>query len=122
MSLAGWHELAIRFVLGGAIVSAFALLGEVFKPKTFAGIFGAAPSIALTTLGLAFLTHGATFASVESRSMMLGAVAFVGYSAASSVLVERRALPVWLEVALTWLVWFAIALGGWWALTCVRGT
>ena len=29
-------ELAIRFALGGAIVTAFALLGELVQPKTFA--------------------------------------------------------------------------------------
>jgi hypothetical protein len=43
-----------------------------------AGIFGAARSVALTTLGLAFFTDGAAFASIEGRSMMLGAVAYVG--------------------------------------------
>jgi hypothetical protein len=36
--------LLIRFVLGGLIVSAFAVVSEMFKPKTFAGLFGAAPS------------------------------------------------------------------------------
>jgi hypothetical protein len=31
-------ELAIRFVLGGLIVSTFATTGEVLRPKSFAGI------------------------------------------------------------------------------------
>ena len=44
------EELFIRFLIGGAVVSSFALLGEVFRPKTFAGLFGAAPSIALASL------------------------------------------------------------------------
>ena len=51
-------ELAIRFVLGGLIVSAFAVIGDMLHPKSFAGIFGAAPSVALASLGLTFLTKG----------------------------------------------------------------
>jgi len=40
----------LRVVLGGAVVSTFALLGDVLKPKSFAGLFGAAPCVALATL------------------------------------------------------------------------
>jgi hypothetical protein len=36
-------ELLIRFCVGGFIVSAFALIPDLFKPKTFAGLFGSAP-------------------------------------------------------------------------------
>lgn len=51
-------ELVLRFVIGGLAVSAFAALGDVLKPKSFAGLFGAAPSIALATLGLTMHTYG----------------------------------------------------------------
>jgi hypothetical protein len=34
-------EIFVRMVLGGSLVSAFAALGDVFKPKRFAGLFGA---------------------------------------------------------------------------------
>jgi hypothetical protein len=40
-------ELLLRFAIGGIVVSAFATLGDVFKPKSFAGLFEAAPSLAL---------------------------------------------------------------------------
>ena len=43
-------QILIRFIIGGMIVSAFAIIGDVLKPKTFAGLFGAAPSVALATL------------------------------------------------------------------------
>lgn len=36
-------DVAIRFVVGGSIVSAFAIIGDILKPKSFAGLFGAAP-------------------------------------------------------------------------------
>jgi len=50
------HDLLIRFLIGGTVVSSFALLGEIFQPKSFAGLFGAAPSIALMPVwfGVAF--------------------------------------------------------------------
>ena len=38
-------ETFIRFIVGGLFVSVFAVLGDVLKPKSFAGLFGAAPSL-----------------------------------------------------------------------------
>jgi len=46
-------EYVVRFLLGGAVVSMFAMLGDVLRPKRFAGLFGAAPAVALATLGIA---------------------------------------------------------------------
>ncbi len=77
-------ELIIRFVLGGLIVSIFAIIGEVFKPKTFAGIFGAAPSVALASLGLTFLTKSMQHASLDGRSMLCGGIALACWSSACS--------------------------------------
>ena len=68
-------QILIRFLVGGAVVSAFAILGDLLKPKSFAGLFGAAPSVALATLGLTIATEGPSYAATEARSMMAGAVA-----------------------------------------------
>jgi uncharacterized protein DUF3147 len=106
-------DLLIRFVLGGMIVSAFALIGEVVRPKTFAGLFGAAPSVALTSLGLAFASGGGARAAIETRSMPAGALALCAYSLAVLHLVmhrRHRTLPV---AAATLLLWLAVALGLW---------
>jgi uncharacterized protein DUF3147 len=46
------REILIRFLIGGVSVSLFAIIGDLFKPKSFAGLFGAAPSVALATLAL----------------------------------------------------------------------
>jgi hypothetical protein len=51
-------EAVLRFLIGGFIVSAFAVLGDLFEPKSFAGIFGAAPSVALATLALMISSNG----------------------------------------------------------------
>src|ERR1700680_3152638 len=55
-----WKELLFRFLIGGTLVSTFALIGDLFKPKKFAGLFGAAPSIALATLGLGLSAVGSS--------------------------------------------------------------
>jgi hypothetical protein len=55
--------LIFRFVVGGIIVSIFAMLGDLLKPRSFAGLFSAAPSVALATLGLTILTDGKLYAA-----------------------------------------------------------
>jgi hypothetical protein len=105
-------ELALRFALGGLIVSLFAAVGELFRPKTFAGIFGAAPSVAIATLTLAYAMHPRAYAATECRAMILGSAALVVYSAACATVV-RRPLPVWLSTAACWIAWLVVALGLW---------
>jgi uncharacterized membrane protein (GlpM family) len=75
-------QILIRFVVGGAIVSLFALLGDLLHPKGFAGLFAAAPSVAIATLTLSAATEGPAYAALEGRSMIGGEVALVAYSAA----------------------------------------
>jgi hypothetical protein len=69
-------DYLIRFLAGGIVVSLFAVVGDVLRPKSFAGLFGAAPAVALATLTLAFWKHGGAYVSIEGRSMILGAIAF----------------------------------------------
>jgi len=70
-------ELVWRFLPGGAIVSAFALIGDVVRPKRFAGLFSAAPSVALATLAVTVVNDGPTYAAVEARSMIFSSVGFI---------------------------------------------
>jgi hypothetical protein len=73
-------EEITRFLAGAILVSVFALLGDLLKPKSFAGIFGAAPSVALVTLALTIGKDGRDFAAIEARSMLAGAVALGLYA------------------------------------------
>lgn len=107
------HEIGLRVVIGGVVVSAFAMLGEMVKPKSFAGLFGSAPSIALATLGLAIIQHGKAYAVVEARSMILGAVAFCVYAAVVSALLLRGKWSAWPVTTASLIVWFACAFGLW---------
>jgi hypothetical protein len=100
-------EYVIRFLVGGAVVSAFAMLGDLLRPKSFAGLFGAAPSVAIATLGIAVYQHGVGYAAVQSRSMMAGAVALAIYSVVVCHVLVRarmRALPATLFSLTVWLV------------------
>jgi hypothetical protein len=74
-----FEQIVFRMVIGGIVVSGFALLSDILKPKRFAGLFGAAPSVALATLALAAGTKGKLYAANEAHSMIAGAVALVVY-------------------------------------------
>ena len=104
-------EYVARFLIGGLAVSAFALLGDMLRPKSFAGLFGAAPSVALATLGIALWQHGAAYAAEQSQAMIWGAMALCAYSIVVCHLLMRRcwnALPA--SVAAL-AVWLCVALG-----------
>lgn len=105
-----------RFFIGGTIVSFFAVLAEMFRPKSFAGLFGAAPSIALATLGLTIASEGPRYAATEARSMVLGAIAFFCYAAATVRLLWRYK-PRTLTATLSLMpIWFGVSFALWLAV------
>lgn len=111
------NELLLRFTLGGIVVSAFAMLGDLLEPKSFAGLFGAAPSVALATLGLAVVQHGKAYAGAEARSMSMGALAFLLYALVVSRLLLRHELKVLPVTAGCLVLWLASALCLWLGLS-----
>lgn len=106
-------ELLVRFLVGGVVVSLFAMLGDMLRPKSFAGLFGAAPSIALATLALTIHKNGRAYAAVEARTMLLGAIAFLFYSALVSFILRRFRPSTFVASFALLPVWFAISLGAW---------
>jgi hypothetical protein len=104
-------DYAIRFFVGGLIVSAFAVLGDILRPKSFAGLFGAAPSAALATLTLALAKEGSAYVAIEGRSMILGAIALCAYCVLVCQLLMRFRLPAVVAAGSALLLWFALALG-----------
>jgi Protein of unknown function (DUF3147). len=105
------RDLLLRFLIGGTVVSLFAILGDIFRPKTFAGLFGAAPSVALATLSLTVASHGRTYAATEARSMLAGAAAFFLYACIVSFVLMRYRPPTWKPTIGLMPVWFATAFG-----------
>jgi uncharacterized membrane protein (GlpM family) len=104
-------EYVVRFLVGGIVVSAFALLSDVLRPKSFAGLFGAAPSVALATLGIAVYQHGVGYAAVQSQAMMAGAIALAVYSVVVCHLLARTRLRAAPAMLLSLVVWLVVAFG-----------
>jgi hypothetical protein len=104
-------DYVLRFLAGGLIVSAFAILGDVLRPKSFAGLFGAAPSIALATLTLAFLKESPAYVATEGRSMVLGALAFLLYGFVVCQLLMRFRISALAASGSALAVWLAAAFG-----------
>jgi len=100
-------------VVGGLVVSIFSALGDVLKPKSFAGLFGAAPSVALATLGLTIASNGVAYAAVEARSMIGGAVALFVYAFSVAWVIFRYKRSAALVTAGLLCLWLATALGAW---------
>jgi Protein of unknown function (DUF3147) len=109
-------QLLFRFVIGGIVVSVFALINDALKPKSFAGLFGAAPSVALATLALTVMSNGRLYAAREASSMIAGAIALGLYAWVTMQLIVRyrwRGITAGVA-ALT--AWFACAIGIWLAI------
>jgi uncharacterized membrane protein (GlpM family) len=109
-------EFLWRFLIGGTVVSIFALLADVVRPKRLAGLFSAAPSVALATLALALWQGEREQVVIGARSMALAALAFVAYALTVERLLiggRRAALSVSVAVLALWSV---LALAGYLAL------
>jgi hypothetical protein len=104
-------ETLLRFVIGGAVVSAFTILGDLFKPKSFAGLFGAAT---LSCAGYAGTEGGERRQVVGgdgARSMIAGAIAFLIYASLSWLMrYKGKALAI---ATSSNLVWLGTAFGLW---------
>jgi hypothetical protein len=107
------NEILLRWIIGGAMVSVFALLGNLLKPKSFAGLFGGAPSVALATLILTLAAKGKLYSATEAKSMAAGAVAFVVYAACARWLIVRYGLSSLVASSLLILLWFLTAFSLW---------
>lgn len=106
-------DLIIRFVIGGLVVTAFAMVGDLFKPKTFAGLFGAAPSVAFASLAITIHRHGKTYAAIEGRSMLGGAAALFVYCILVTWLLKRDHFRAPGATITAMAAWFATAFGLW---------
>jgi len=106
-------EIIFRFLIGGFVVSLFATIGDTLRPKSFAGLFGAAPSIALATLGLTIAKSGGQYAAIESRSMLLGAIGFFFYTITVSQVLSRYKPSTLVATIGLMPVWFGVSLGLW---------
>lgn len=81
--------LAVKGLAGGCLVVAFALLSEGLSPKRFAGLFSAAPAVAIAGLSITLLDKGSHDAHLNAVGMIAGGVGMACYAAAAVPLLRR---------------------------------
>ncbi len=106
-------ELLVRFLIGGAMVAAFSFIGGLFTPKSFAGLWGAAPSVALATLALTISKSDTGYAAAEAHSMMGGAIAFFLYASCVSAILMKKKCSAMQATLGGMVVWFGCAAVLW---------
>ena len=106
-------DLLLRFLIGGVVVSLFAVLGDTVKPESLGGIFAAAPTIALATVVMTLHKHGAGYVAVEGRSMVAGALAFFVYASVVSFVMMRWRPKALTASASLLAAWFGTAAVLW---------
>jgi uncharacterized membrane protein (GlpM family) len=106
--------LGVRVIAGGALVAAFAMLSDTLKPKMFAGLFSAAPSVATASLLVTGLAMGAEKDALYARGMVAGAIGLVCYSIAAALLVKHFKAVTGSVVA--WAAWVVPAGIAYWLL------
>jgi hypothetical protein len=106
-------QLLLRFVIGGLVVSFFAMFGDALKPKSFAGLFGAAPSVALATLAITVARNGKVYAAQEAGSMIIGALALGLYAWVTMQMIVRWRWHGITAAVVALAIWFGCALGIW---------
>ena len=104
---AGIAIVLAKGLVGGVFVAAFALIGESVQPKSFSGLFSAAPSIALGALTITLLTDGSSDAKEQTLAMVFGALAMVLFCTLAAVAIER--FDAVYGSAVSFLAWFAVA-------------
>jgi uncharacterized membrane protein (GlpM family) len=70
-------------------VVVFALLSEGLSPKRFAGLFSAAPAVAIAGLTITILDKGAHEAHKNALGMIAGGVGMMAYAAGVVPLLRR---------------------------------
>lgn len=95
---------------GGSFVVLFAVLGAVIRPKRLAGLFAAAPAVAIASLIVTVAAHGDGDAAAASTGMLFGAAGFVAFALCVRPLLDRFHAAISSLIAC--VAWAAVALGG----------
>jgi hypothetical protein len=88
------------------------MLSDALRPKSFSGLFSAAPSVALASLALTAVMMGATKASQSALAMVVGAVGMVAFCAAAALLEKK--LGAVATSAIAWLSWGGVSAFAYW--------
>jgi len=101
--------IGLKALVGGLAVVGFSLIGQAGHPKRFAGLFSAAPSVALASLAMTVVAKGAGATLPYAQGMLIGSAGMIAYCLVSLVLINR--LHALVGSSLAWLAWLAVAGG-----------
>lgn len=103
--------LVAKALVGGTVVCAFALVGELLRPRGLAGMFAAAPSVALASLAVTSIATGSGSATSQATAMVAGAAALFVYCLVGLESVKRFGGMTGAIAATA--PWLAFAIGLW---------
>ncbi len=83
------------------------MVGDVLKPKAFAGLFSAAPSVAIASLALTAVLTSSDKASQSALTMIAGAVGMIAFCLVAGLL-EKKAGAI-VSAGVAWLSWVFVA-------------
>lgn len=99
--------LFLKMLVGGAFVVVFSLVAEVLRPKSFSGLFAAAPSVAAGSLLITAVQATPAKAGLASSGMVAGSVGMVAACLAAMLTVPRLG-SIWGSVA-AWVAWGVVS-------------
>ena len=79
------------------------MISDALRPKTFSGLYSAAPSVALASLALTAAMMSSTKASQSALTMIAGGVGLVAFCGVAAMLEQK--LGSIASSALAWLSW-----------------
>lgn len=83
------------------------MITDVLKPKKFAGLFSAAPSVAIASLALTAVQMSAEKASQSALAMVAGAIGMIAFCLVAALL-EKKAGAI-VSAGVAWVSWLATA-------------
>src|SRR5438309_11107116 len=98
--------IGLNAVVGGLVVVGFSLIGQAGHPQRFAGIFAAAPSVALASLAMTVVVRRPKASVPHAQGMLIGSAGMLAYCLASLLLISP--LHALGGSLLAWVVWFAV--------------
>jgi hypothetical protein len=108
--------ILVKAIGAGSLVVISALIGESLQPKRFAGLFSAAPSVAIASLAIGAAFLGTAHSKSSAETMVVGGAAMVVAILVGVPVIKRlQALRATVVVSVIWLV---IAVG--WYVSFVR--
>lgn len=108
-------EVVLKALAAGLFVLVFSAIAQTLNPKRFAGVFSAAPSVALGSLSITVAFTGVGHVASAARGMRVGAVAFTVYCVTAVPLVGK--LGAWRGSACSLGAWAVTATSAYLALS-----